>query len=167
MASIKDLLGKTVNVLNKKAFGSDEVIVENNKVLKIDNSKSKIKKPPERIDVTANANKILSDINFQNKLGWNLTSRLLSIFNNKKSQENKSQSEKDVENQVIMDYVEFAKLINSDEDQDEGLGSIVFAIAIVRCNLLQRDQINNQGKEVDTLKKRINMLETQINIKNK
>lgn len=166
MTSIKDLLKKQQARNNTESF-NDNPVLNNKKGLKINNSKSKIKPPPERIDITSNTQKILSDIEFQNKLGWSLTLRLLSIFKDKKLQENKSQADKDNEMQVLMDYVEFAKLINNDQQQEEGLGSITFLIAISKCALLQRDQINEQGKLIDDLRKKISILEANMNSEKK
>jgi hypothetical protein len=165
MTNIKDLLSKKKNEIkqiNSSTSFDDDSGFENKKGLKINNAKSNIPKPPERIDVISNAQKILADIEFQNKMGWNLTSRLLSVFKNKKLQQNKSEEEKQAENQVLLDYLEFAKLINNDQNQEEGMGSVVFSLAIVKCALLQRDQINEQGKMIDILERKVKMLEYQF-----
>jgi len=172
MVDIRDLLNgnnlqKNPILNSSRSFKDEEIVFENKKGLKLNNSKSSIKTEPERIDITINANKILNDREFQNKLGWNLTSRLLSLFKDKKLQENKSKTERDNEIQVLQDYTQFATLMNNDQSQDEGIGSTAFAVAIARCALLQRDQINEQGKMIDILLKKVKVLEVEIKNKNK
>jgi len=172
MGGIRDLLGgndapKTPVSGTIRSFGDEEPAFENKKGLKIDNSKSTVKAEPERIDVTANAHRILNDREFQNRLGWNLTARLLAIFKDKKLPENKTKIEKDNEIQVLQDYTQFATLINNDQTQEEGIGSTAFAVAIARCALVQRDQINEQGRMIDILSRKLKALEAEIKTKNK
>jgi len=171
MPNVRDLLKdntpQTSTEGNTKSFDDEECKFENKKSLKINNSKSSIEPPPERIDVLANAQKILNDREFQFKLGWNLTSRLVGVFKNKKLQENKTQNDKDNEMAVLQSFMDFAKLINNDQTQEEGLGSITFMIAITRCTLLQRDQINEYSHELDILRKKVLILEVENNSKNK
>lgn len=171
MSKITDLLGDNYNNTpapkNTRSLDSEDSVFENKKGLKIDNSKSTVKKEIERIDITANAHKILNDRQFQNKLGWNLTARLLAIFKDKKLLENKTKIEKDSELQVLQDYTQFATLINNDQTQEEGIGSIAFSVAIARCALVQRDQLNEQGRTIDTLSKKVKILEAEIKNKNK
>jgi len=164
MPSIKDLIGD--GAAGRGSF-CDDPVVENKKGLKINNSKSRIKAVPERIDISSNAQHILADREFQNRIGWNLTSRLLAIFKDKKLQENKTQTEKEDESMLLQDYVKFAHLINNDQTQEEGLGTIAFSVAIVKCALLQRDEINEQSRNISVLSKRLSALEAEIKSKNK
>jgi len=158
MNSIRDLI-KT-----REEDSRQEVVeAKNLKGLKINNSNSEISKPIPRIDPEKNAKAILSSHQEQHKAAWGLTTKLLSIFKDKTLQENKSHKEKEEEGLALLDFAKFAMLINGDEKQPEGNGSVSFAVAIVKCALIQRDRINELEFEVFNLSKIIKRMEAENN----
>ena len=135
------------------------------KGLRISNDKSSVKRPPPKLDIQANAAKILASQEIQSKLGWELTTKLLSMFKDKTLKENKDNPYLEAEAGVLKDYVDFVRLINSDETQEEGIGTVGFTIAIAKCALLQRDRLNEVEYEMSLLKKELNQL--KLNQENK
>ncbi len=128
------------------------------KNLKINNSTSTVKKTSPPIDIEANAQKILSNQEEQRNLTIKLTSQLLALFKDQTLLENKDIRAKEAEERILKDYVAFARLINNDESQEEGLGSIGFSIAIVKCALIQRDRINELEYNIKNLQREVKTL---------
>jgi hypothetical protein len=158
---IEELMGGgTVSASDQ--FDDEDVEVRPLKGLKLSNNNSSVKRPPPKLDIQANASKILASQEVQSKLGWELTTKLLAVFKDKTLKENKDSLYIDAETGVLKDYVDFARLINSDEHQEEGLGTLGFSIAIVKCALLQRDRLNEVEYELSLLKKELNQIKVEL-----
>lgn len=156
---IKDILEK-----NRKSKTEEDYLREqsepiqdfNPKGLKVNNIKSQVK-PTElpRIDIKENAYKIINDKEEQKNIAFNITSRFLGLFKDKTLDENKDSKMREDEIKVIADFTEFARIINTSPNEEDSMGSIGFIIAIARCMLMQRDNINELSREVFLLRKEL------------
>lgn len=155
---IKDILEKSRKSKTEEDYlrEEQEQIPETySRNLKIDNKKSQIKVEAPPVDIKQNAYKIINDKEEQKKIAFELTSRLLSLFKDRTLAENKDIKVKEAEQQILMDFTEFARLINTSPDEEESLGSISFIIALARCMLIQRDTINEMHRELYVLRKEL------------
>ncbi|MFZ4795866.1 MAG: hypothetical protein ACOYMA_00135 [Bacteroidia bacterium] len=161
MARINQFLNENANESNKDdAFEfNDEVEIKSNKTLKINNSKSSV--PQQNIqtpNINNNISKILESEEEQKKIAFTLTTKLLSMMRDKTLDENKDKISRDEEKKVISEYVNFARLINSDPSKEESLGTLSLVTAMTRCVLVQRDRINELEYESQKLRKAVEKL---------
>ena len=161
MARINQFLNENANESNKDdAFEfNDEVEIKSNKTLKINNSKSSV--PQQNIqtpNINNNISKILESEEEQKKIAFTLTTKLLSMMKDKTLDGNKDTISRDEEKKVISEYVNFARLINSDPSKEESLGTLSLVTAMTRCILVQRDRINELEYESQKLRKSVEKL---------
>ena len=161
MARINQFLNENANESNKDdAFEfNDEVEIKSNKTLKINNSKSSV--PQQNIqtpNINNNISKILESEEEQKKIAFTLTTKLLSMMKDKTLDGNKDTISRDEEKKVISEYVNFARLINSDPSKEESLGTLSLVTSMTRCILVQRDRINELEYESQKLRKSVEKL---------
>ena len=160
---IKDILEKSRKSKTEEDYlrEESETIPDNySKGVKLDNNKSQIKKQAPPLDIKKNAYKIINDNEEQKRIAWELTSRLLALFKDKTLNENKDATMREEESNVLADYIEFARIINTSPNEEDSLGSISFIVALARCMLIQRDSINELHREIFLLRKQIDSQKT-------
>jgi len=124
------------------------------KGLKISNESSMFappEKPEESFD--EKAKKVISKVEGRKADCAKLASQFVGILNDKILSVNKSPITKDIEKEVVGKLVALASEINSDESEDEGMGSMAVITLLMRSILIQRDKINELAYEVDKIKK--------------
>lgn len=72
-----------------------------------------------------------------------LGGQFLSILNDKTLEENKSPIAKNLEKETVAELCNLSSIINNDELEPEGSGSMALITLLLRISLLQRDKINN------------------------
>jgi hypothetical protein len=65
-----------------------------------------------------------------------------NFINDKTLKQNKSQAKINEEKLVIKELSDIAVLLNSDQNQPEGIGSVGISVLLMQLILLQRDKIN-------------------------
>ena len=136
-------------------FDDDKAELKQTKTLKINNDNSSVKVEPPLPNVKENINKILASEDEQKKIVFTLTTKLLSIIKDRTLDENKDQNTRDNEKKVFSEYANFAMVINSSENYEEGYGTLSYISALSRCILLQRDRINELEYETVKLRKSV------------
>jgi hypothetical protein len=123
------------------------------KGLKISNSSSMFsKKEPEGPSFDERVNNALNK-DAQAKLEcMKRGTAFLRILEDTTLVENKSPKTKDEEKKLVEDLVALASIVNNDELEDEGLGSMVLITLLVKAILTQRDKINNLSYELSKIK---------------
>ncbi len=113
--------------------------------LKIDNANSAYAKP-QNIEAIKNieekVKEIIDDQKEMANLTLTLTQNIMKALNDKTLKENKTKEDKDIENNVINDYVKLARIVNVADNQEEGLGNLGFIYAIAKCLFVMRDRVN-------------------------
>ncbi len=115
------------------------------KSLKIDNANSMYAKSQNVESIQNIEEKVREIINDQKEMAnltLTLTQNIMKSLNDKTLKENKTREDKDIENNVINDYVKLARIINTSDSQEEGLGNLGFIYAIAKCLFLVRDRVN-------------------------
>lgn len=128
--------------MNKESFAEQEI--KPPKVgLKISNAKSTIKsEKPKQEDFRNKVNEILAQEEEQKKIAFALSSKFQTILRDKTLDSSKDNIVRGSEKEIIRDLIDFARIINSDENQEEDLGTISLFITLYRSLLIQRDRIN-------------------------
>jgi len=111
--------------------------------LKINNDKSLFKQEKsQKIDFRQRVNDILKKEDEQKQLSFELNSKYQQILKDKTLDSEKTSSIRDSEKEIIKDLIDFSRIINSDEQQTEDIGTISLLVVLLRNLLLQRDRIN-------------------------
>jgi len=128
--------------------------------LKINNEKSMFNKPPEPSaeDIELNAARVFDKYELRKRKCADLGARYLNALNDKTLQENKSPIQKDIEKETLSNLISIGIEINTDESENEGMGSIALITLLLNCLLKQRDKING-------LSFRLNKLENELKSK--
>lgn len=136
--------------------------------LKIDNSKSKFTLDPH-IDIEAEARTIGKKIEDNKAEAFNLGSKYLEILKDKTVPENKGTLVYNLEKEILAKLLEFAKNVNNDDNELEGMGSIALCTLLFRSCLHLRDKANDldykvaqQNKEIAYLKKQLISLSSHL-----
>jgi len=151
----------------RNSFNDEDVQYVAKKTVKLDNSKSSVpENPPKLEDFRTKVNEILSHEEEQKKVAFELTKKFLGLFKDKTLDEQKNPKDRDAEKNIIRDLVDFARIINSDSNQEEDLGTISFLITLARALISERDRANEieyalvqTKKELATLSARLTRLE--------
>jgi len=80
---------------------------------------------------------------------------------NKTLAENKDPNEKEGEDKLLLQYIEFARIVNNDEGEEECLGAMAIITMLLRGLLIQRDRMNELEYTVKDLKRQVKTLEEQ------
>lgn len=154
--------------MNKESFSEQEI--KPPKVgLKINNNKSSVKsEKPKQEDFRNKINEILAQEEEQKRIAFTLSNKFQAILRDKTLDSSKDQTIRDSEKDNIRDLIDFARIINSDENQEEDLGTISLFITLYRSLLIQRDRINEleflqtkMNKEMISLEGRLKALENK------
>lgn len=129
--------------------------------LKITNEKSMFNKPsePDREEFELNAAQVFNKYELRKRKCADLGSKYVSILNDKTLQENKNPISKDLEKEILANLINIGIEINTDESENEGMGSIALITLLLNCILKQRDKINEVSY-------RLNKLEIEAKVKN-
>lgn len=134
------------------------------RTLKITNERSSIKanaSKPE--DFRNKIAEILSKEDERNKLAFDLTQKYLAILKNKTLDEAKNIIIRDGEKSSIKDLIDFIRIVNSDENMEENIGTMSLLTTILHCMLLQRDRINELEYQFSKLNREVIILNAKIN----
>ena len=148
--------------IRDNSFDDDqESNTKNIKGLKLTNEKSSVKVPRPQVNVKAMRDKILSDKKYKDEVGWNFAKAFLATMKNKTLAENKDPNEKEGEDKLLLQYIEFARIVNNDEGEEECLGAMAIITMLLRGLLIQRDRMNELEYTVKDLKRQVKTLEEQ------
>jgi hypothetical protein len=131
--------------VNYNAFLEETAEVSKvNPNLKIGNQKSmfnKEKEPTQNDFESAVSDYKHNHLNIMNKVS-ELGVKFKNFINDKTLKQNKSQAKINEEKLVIKELSDIAVLLNSDQNQPEGIGSVGISVLLMQLILLQRDKIN-------------------------
>jgi len=144
------------------AFADEDIKLKNTKAVKLSNENSIIKPSPPLPNIAQNAQKILSSNEEQKKIAFDLTTRLLGMIKDKTLDENKDPKSRDAEKQILSEYAAFSRLINSDPNQEDCIGTLTFVMSIARCMMIQRDRINECEYRVIQLNNKLARAEKRL-----
>jgi hypothetical protein len=120
--------------------------------LKINNVNSSIKAPED----TKNKFETIADAKFEDiqeykKELWSLSQTYKSFIKDTILEENKSPIVKELEKDTANKLMALATKINNDETQEEAMGSTALCMLLMKCLLIQRDQLNNLSYKLSKL----------------
>lgn len=129
--------------------------------LKMTNEKSMFNKPPEpdREEFELNAAKVFNKYELRKRKCAELGAKYISSLNDKTLLENKSPISKELEKDILANLINIGIEINTDESENEGMGSIALITLLLNSLLKQRDKINE-------LSFKLNKLEIEVKSKN-
>lgn len=84
------------------------------------------------------------------------------IIEDKTLSENKSPISKEIDSQVLKELTDLASKINSDESEQEGMGSILLNTILLKFMLVYRDRFNSLEYKIQLLNNRIDEFPTLI-----
>lgn len=115
-----------------------------NKGLKISNNKSIFSKDEMKksISFEEKANDVFNNYNTRNLKCIDLGKKLILFLEDKTLLENKSPVNKNLEAQVVSEFIEICNEINNDESEKEGIGSMAVMTLLIKTVLHQRDKMN-------------------------
>lgn len=91
--------------------------------------------------------------------------QFFALLNDKTLNLNKSPINKDIEKETISKIVALALVINQDEAQPEGYGSVAIINLLLKSNFLLRDRVNELDFELAKLKKQMSSLAAPSSLK--
>ena len=126
--------------------------IKSKKGLRINNAKSSIPNPvPKPQNFRDNISKILNEEEEQKRLAFEIANRFIGALKDKTLNSNKNVTVRESEKRAIMDMIDFARLINSDETQEENLGTMSIISTLLKAIFIQRDRINETEYRVARL----------------
>jgi len=144
-----------MNNVERRAFEDDEESdkeIKSKKGLRINNAKSSIPNPiPKPQDFRDNISKVLNEEEEQKKIAFEIANRFINALKDKTLDSNKNVTIRKSEKQAIMDMIDFARLINSDEQQEENLGTMSVVSTLLKAIFIQRDKINENEYKIAKL----------------
>ncbi len=132
------------------------------KGINLTNANSSINTPTPSFNITENAKAILVNQELKKRTAVELTMAMISLFKDKTLDENKDPERKKAESKILLDYIDFAKILNSAEDEEPDSGTFGTVLALMKINLIQKNRINELEYEIKTLSKKLDQV-----IKNK
>lgn len=87
-------------------------------------------------------NEIESKKTGYSKRAAELSLKFKNLIIDKTLAENKNPFSKDMESEVLSDMIKLATEINTDPDEEESMGSLMWLIIVLKTLLVQRDKIN-------------------------
>ena len=134
--------------------------VEAESKLKIDNSKSRFGKKNEINKQTqAQFNQQVDEIQeHQNEVVKDvakLSKQYTYFIKDTKLSETKGPIQLELEASIPKELADLILLLNNDESQPEGIGSVGGILLLLKCNLIQRDIINELRYRVHTLENKL------------
>ena len=116
---------------------------ESTKPLKIDKGKSRfVKQHIERERFEEKVKEIHDKSENKQQLAFDLGRKFLEILNDKTLKENKGPIRADIERENIGDLIKFAVGVNTDENEQEGMGSVSLITLLYKAILIMRDKNN-------------------------
>ncbi len=143
-------------------FADEEPQIQTKRGLKISNSKSSIKEVPKIDDFRKRVNEILSQEDEQKKLAFELMSQFQNYLKDKTLDASKDANVRANELKSIENLIDFSRIINSDENQQEDLGTISLFITLYRALFSQRDRINELEYQQTKMAKEVGNLIRQV-----
>ena len=137
------------------AFGRDYVAPEKPlRGVKLTNKKSPEKqRASSREEFEKNANQFMENKQEQIKIAIELAKQFKEILQDKTLVENKGPISKEIEKDVISKLIALAMVINQDESQPEGYGSVAIIQLLLKMMLSQRDAYNELDFKVSRLER--------------
>ena len=126
------------------------------KGVKISNEKSMFNKKEPSVsaqDFEQSADAVFNKFELRKRKCIELGAKFVNILNDKTLAENRSVITKDTEKEVVGGLINIASEINTDESEDEGMGSVAMVTLLMRAVLIQRDKINELSFKVSQLEK--------------
>lgn len=144
----------------ERPFESDDApVARPAKTVKISNSNSSV---PENIpkpdDFRKNIDKILAQEEEQKRLALQLATIFISVIKDKKLDSAKDPVTRDKEKQSVIDLIDFARLINSDEHQEDNIGTMSLLSTMMRLMIYQRDRLNELEYELHKMSREVSAL---------
>jgi hypothetical protein len=134
----------------------DDEKIKPKKGLRINNAKSSIPNPvPKPQDFRDNISKVLNEEEEQKRLAFEIANRFINALKDKTLDSNKNVTVRENEKRAIMDMIDFARLINSDETQEENLGTMSIISTLLKAIFIQRNRINEAEYRVAKLETEI------------
>ena len=126
-----------------------------NKSLRIGNAASTVKTPPVKIEnFRKRIDQILESEEEQKRTGLILIQSFFKMIDEKTLDATKTAAIRENEKQVIKDIMDFARLLNSDENQvEENYGSMSLFQVLFLSLVKQRDRINTLEYKLEKLSK--------------
>ena len=126
-----------------------------NKKLRIGNQTSTVKAPPPKVEnFRKRIDEILESEEEQKRVGLLLIQSFFKMIEEKKLDAAKTPEIREREKQIIKDLMDFARLLNSDENQvEENYGSMSLFQVLLLSVIKQRDRINNLEYKLEKLQK--------------
>lgn len=84
------------------------------------------------------------------------------LLDDKTLPQNKNIFQQDAEKEVISNLMQLAIDMNTDPNEEEGMGSVGLISLLCRCMLIQRDKINELSYDVAQARKNFTELEKQL-----
>lgn len=97
---------------------------------------------PKLPSIKNQVNEILQDKDIKKQIALEVTTALYALFDSKILDENKSPQDRQEEISVLSEFKDFIGIINSDPNEEEGMGNLMFTTTLSRILLKQRDRLN-------------------------
>lgn len=145
----------------KEAFTNEWQAPEKpKKGLKINNQKSVVAKEVEdKNRFEQAAEEYIQEEQERNKRIIELAGKFVLCVKDQTLPENKNPIQKDLEKDVQAKLISFGLMINQDENQIEGYGSIALINLLFKTTFIQRDEINKLGYKLNQLENKLKEIE--------
>jgi hypothetical protein len=122
-----------------------------NKGVKLKNKQNNV--AHTQVEFEQRAKEFMSDKQERNKTVLSLAQEFMTLIRDRTLPQNKSVMAKDIEQQTVVKLANAALIINQDDSEAEGMGSIAMINLLFKVVLAQRDKLNELEYELAQLKK--------------
>ena len=145
---------------------SDEEIkrLQATRGVKLQNSQSSVVGPKHNIEqFEQRANDVAKKRQEHLTEAFKLGAEFKGLLNDSTVSSNKTFIIESKEKEIIGKLIKYGVKINTDQDEDEGMGSIALLTLILKCMLFMRDKNNDLNFKVHALKEYTARLESKLN----
>ena len=136
-------------------------------IKKVSSQKSmfdKIPKKPTQAQLEQNVKQIVDNKSSYKEQAAQLSFQFKNIMKDKTLEENKNVFVRETEQEVLAEMIKLAVTVNNDEYEDEGMGSLMWVILLLKTTLWQKDRINHLEYDNSELRKKVTELENKAEL---
>jgi hypothetical protein len=148
-----------------KAFSNDtgDIVSKKKVELKLSNKGSMLDalpKKPSKEDFEQKATEVNDTLNAYGVRASDLALRFKRTLDDKTLPQNKNPFQQAAESELLTNLVQLSVDMNTDEHEQEGMGSVGLSALLLKTVLIQRDRINDLEYKLSLLDKQVKELKT-------
>lgn len=121
-------------------------------------------KKPTQAQLDKQVQEIVENKSSYKEQAAELSIQFKNMMKDKTLEENKNVFVRETEQEVLANMIKLAVKVNNDEYEDEGMGSLMWVILLLKTTLWQKDRINHLEYDNFELRKKVAELENKTEL---